>query len=266
MKTAAVLLAAALLTGCATNRKSPAPPAAAVKSAPSDGKSVTSEAGDDLDMYAVTGEVADPIQGVNRVTFWVNHQLYTYALRPVSKGYEFVMPKKAREALYNAFENIKFPIRFTNNLLQGNPYRATQETGRFLLNSTFGIGGLGKPADHVVFLANVPPADTAQTFAKWGIKNGFYFVVPVLGPTTLRDGIGQVGDYCANPITWAGFIWGGAAWFIAVPAGNTMRSLPNQLEAYDAATKDSLDRYLAARAAYIQYRAEINARAFQSKK
>lgn len=268
MKTAAVLLAAALLAGCATSaqRKPAATPAAPNVS--TDGKAVaaTTGAADDLDMYAATGDVPDPIEPVNRGIFWANHQLYRYVLKPVSKGYEFVVPKKGREAIYNAFENIKFPQRFVNNLLQGNPYRATQETGRFLVNTTFGLGGLGKPADHVVFLADVPNADTAQTFAKWGVPNGFYFVIPVMGPTTLRDGVGLAGDYCMNPITWAGFIWGGAAWFVAVPAGNTMRALPYQMATYDAATKDSIDRYLAARTAYIQYRNEVNARALQGKK
>jgi len=249
---------AALLTGCAGPHAKPkaSPPAAVGKK--SDGKAYTAE--DDLDTYSDVAVIADPLQPVNRVTFWVNHQLYTYALHPISKGYEFIVPKKGREALYNAFENIKFPVRFTNDLLEGHFDRSAQETGAFLVNSTIGIGGLGRPAQHIPALANIPPADTAKTFAKWGIANGCYLVLPVLGPTTLRDGVGLAGDYALNPITWCGFIWGNAAWFIAVPAANTMRALPYQLSIYDAATKDSVDRYLAARGAYIQYRKEINSR------
>lgn len=263
-----LLFAAAFLTGCAANSRSKQPPPAAqtgAKPSPSDGKSVAGgkyAAGteDDLDTYAEVAPIADPIQPVNRVTFWLNHQLYTYGLRPISKTYEFIVPKKGREALFNAFENIKFPVRFVNNLLQGNFPRAGQETGKFLVNTTVGIGGLGCPAEHISCLANIPPADTAQTFAKWGIPNGFYFVIPILGPTTLRDGIGLAGDYALNPITWGGFITGGYGWFIAIPAANTMRALPTQLAGYEAATKESVDRYLAARTTYIQYRNQVNSR------
>jgi phospholipid-binding lipoprotein MlaA len=262
MKTPFVLLAlaAAALTGCSHPPKPTAPTAAA-----SGGKSVVDgkTAGgspDDLDTYSSDTDVADPIQPVNRVTFWINHQLYVYALRPVSKGYEFIVPEKGREAVYNAFENIKFPVRFVNKILQADLPDAGRELGKFVVNSTAGVGGLGRPAEHIPALANVSPADTGQTFAKWGIPNGFYLVLPVLGPTTLRDGVGLAGDYVLNPITWGGFIWGGYGWFVAIPAANTMRALPIQLAVYDAATKDSIDRYLAARSAYIQYRKEFNSR------
>lgn len=264
----ALLLAAVFLTGCASSgsRNTAPPPAAASDSKSVDGKSTASAESatgpdSDLDMYAVVVPIADPLEPLNRATFWLNHQLYAYALRPVSKGYEFVVPEKGRQAVHNAFENIKFPVRFVNNLLQGNVHRAGQETGKFLLNTTFGVGGLGRPAEHVPFLAHVPPADMGQTFSKWGIGNGFYFVIPVMGPTTLRDGVGLAGDYALNPITWAGFIWGGYGWFIAIPAANTLRSAPGQLAIYDAATEDAIDRYLAARTAYLQYRKEISARA-----
>lgn len=232
---------------------------------PADGKAVvgggkTSVAGDDLDMYAVGTQVPDPLQPVNRVTFWVNHQVYTYLLKPVANGYKFIMPEKGRQAIYNVFENIKFPVRFTNNLLQGDIAGAGKETGAFLVNSTAGVAGLGRPAQHIPALAHLPPADTAQTFAKWGIPNGFYFVIPLIGPTTLRDGVGLAGDWALNPITWCGYIWGQPLWYIAIPAANTMRSLPVQLDVYEVATKEAVDRYLAARDAYIEHRNEINSR------
>lgn len=262
-----LLMAGLVLAGCSSTRsshESGAPTTAASAGPPdsADGKAVATGNGDDLDMYADVLVVADPLEPLNRATFWLNHQLYAYALRPISKGYEYVVPEKGREAIYNAFENVKFPARFVNSLMQGNVYRAGQETGKFLLNSTFGIGGLGRPAQHVPFLADVPTVDMGQTFAKWGLGNGFYFILPVLGPTTLRDGVGRAGDYALDPITWAGFIWGGYAWFIAVPATNTMRSVPPQMAVYDAAIEDSIDPYLALRTGYLQYREEINSRAY----
>lgn len=250
----AVLLSVSLFAGCASKPKTP--PAAAA----SEGGKAQVSAEDDLDIYTTLAEVADPLQPVNRVMFWINHQLYAYALKPVSKTYEFLMPEKGREAIYNAFENIKFPVRLANHLLQAHFDLAGKETGAFLVNSTLGIGGLGRPARHMPLFADLPDTDTAQTFARWGIPNGCYLVLPLLGPTTLRDGVGLAGDYALNPITWCGFIWGDLVWYIAIPAANTMRVLPVQLEIYDAATKESIDRYLAARAAYIQYRNEVNSR------
>lgn len=251
-------LASAVFVGCATTKKE-------TPAAPADGKAAVggkAVAGpmDDLDTYATVAQVPDPLQPVNRVTFWINHQVYRYVLKPVAAGYKFIVPEKGREAIGNAFENVKYPVRLANNLLQADLPGAGKQTGAFLVNSTLGIGGLGRPAQHIPALADLPPADTAQTFAKWGIPNGFYFVVPLIGPTTLRDGVGLAGDWALNPITWCGFIWGQPVWYIAVPAANTMRSLPTQLDTYDAATKDTIDRYLAARTAYIQYRNEVNSR------
>ncbi len=252
-----ILAAATLLAGCASQESKRAAAAAqtGAKQA-SDGKS----SADDLDTYATVASVADPLEPVNRVTFWINHQLYTYALHPISEGYKFLVPEKGREALYNAFENIKFPVRLANNLLQGRFTRAGQETGAFLVNSTVGIGGLGRPAQHIPALANIPVADTGQTFAKWGIPNGLYLVIPVLGPSTAREIVGQAGDWALNPVTWCGYIFGSPIWYIAIPSANTMRSLPYQLDVYDAATREAIDRYLATRNAYIQYRNEVNSR------
>jgi phospholipid-binding lipoprotein MlaA len=246
-----------LLIGCGSSaKKAPAPvaPAATGEQKP-DGKAVAGS-DDDLDEYGASASVADPIEPLNRATFWINDGIYTIALRPISKGYEKVVPKVVRTGMYNAYENVKFPVRLVNHLLQGNFPRAGQETGKFLVNSTMGIGGLGRPSDHIPALAEVPSADTAQTFAKWGIGNGPYIVLPLLGPSTLRDTVGLAGDYALNPITWVCFVYGDYDWIIAIPAANTLRAMPGQIAAYDTITKDSLDRYLAARSAYIQNRAE----------
>ena len=264
-------LAASLLAGCAskTPRQAP-PPAAAVgkpasqraateQTKPSAAKETKSEEEDDYDLYGAVA-VSDPFERVNRVTFSFNHGVYTYVLRPISKGYEFIVPKFAREAISNAYENVRFPVRLVNNVLQAKFPRAGQEAGRFLVNTTLGIGGLGRPADGIPILANVPAADSAQTFSKWGIKSGPYLVIPILGPSTAREAVGYAGDSALNPITWLSVVWGNVDWIIAIPSVNTMRSVPIQLAIYDAATKDAIDRYLAARTAYIQYRNEVNSR------
>ncbi|MDD5200276.1 MAG: VacJ family lipoprotein [Terrimicrobiaceae bacterium] len=252
-----ILLAifATFLTSCSsTPRKPPSQVSAPAGKHASDGKSVASQS-DDLDEYDVAS-VSDPIEPINRVTFVLNHGIYTIILRPISKGYEFVIPKPVRRGIYNAYENVKFPVRVINDLLQWNLKRAGLETGKFFVNSTIGVGGIGRPSDHIPALADVPAADTGQTFAKWGIGNGPYIVLPLLGPSTLRDAVGLAGDYALNPITWVSFVYGHYGWIIAIPTANTMRALPGQLALYDTITKGALDRYLAARSAYIQYRRE----------
>jgi len=245
-----------LLTSCTSiSRKQPDPSfSAAVRDNRLEGESVKAEE-HDLDEYN-TASVADPLEPLNRATFWLNDGVYTIVLRPISKVYEKVLPKPVREGIDNAFENVKFPVRLVNNALQGNFKRAGQETGKFLVNTVIGFGGIVRQSDRFPSLADVPAADTGQTFAKWGIGHGAYIVLPLLGPNSLRDTVGLAGDYVLNPVNWVTILYGGHAWTIAIPSTNTLRALPDQLGKYDSATKNALDRYLAARSSYIQYRHE----------
>lgn len=109
-------------------------------------------------------------------------------------------------------------------------------------------------SDHFPVLADLPPADTGQTLSKWGIGHGPYIVLPVLGPKSLRDTFGLAGDYALNPITWisCGGVGGAAA--LAITSPPAVNSMNNRLEAYDAATSNSIDRYIALRSAYVQSR------------
>lgn len=209
------------------------------------------------DEYAVV-EVADPIEKINRGTFWLNDKLYTVLLRPISKGYQFVFPRPVRKGIDNAFDNVKFPVRFVNSALQGKFKRAGQETGKFVVNTVAGVGGVLNVSDKVPALAHVPAEDTGQTFATWGIGHGAYVVLPFFGPSSLRDGVGMAGDYLLNPVNWGIFYHGGHDWehdWTYIPAGaNTLRSLPAQLETYDSATKDAVDPYISVRSIYVQAR------------
>jgi phospholipid-binding lipoprotein MlaA len=213
---------------------------------------------DALDDYS-TVEVGDPLEGFNRATFKMNDVLYTVFFRPVSKGYEFIFPKQVRSSIDNAFENVKFPVRFVNSALQGKFKRAGKETGKFFVNTIFGVGGLFKTSDKIPDLTDVPAEDTGQTLAKWRIPHGPYIVLPFFGPCTLRETVGMAGDYALNPVNWGIFWHGGHDWehdWTAVPpSANTLRSMPDQLSKYDAATENSVDPYVSARSTYIQNRA-----------
>jgi len=246
-----------LFTGCKTTdpqRQGNPSAVAATGHSKADGKSVAGK-DEDLDEYDVT-YIPDPLEPLNRGTFWVNHQLYVFVLKPVSKTYEKVIPKPVRTGIYNVFDNVEFPVRFVNNALQGNFQRVGQETGKFLVNTTLGVGGIMRQSDKFPALADVPDASTGQTFAKWGIGHGAYLVLPVIGPSSLRDTVGLAGDYGLNPITWVGIFYGYWAWTIPVAVVDTVSVMPDKFSQYDAVTKNTLDRYLAARSAYVQSRRE----------
>jgi phospholipid-binding lipoprotein MlaA len=211
---------------------------------------------DDLEEYTDAATIADPAEVLNRGTFWLNHQIYNYVLRPFSKAYEFVIPTPARTAIHNVFDNVEYPVRVVNHTLQFEFKRADLETRKFLVNSVAGVGGILRVSDRIPELANVPPADTGQTLAKWGIDHGAYVVLPVLGPRSLRDTVGMAGDYALNPVSWLAYGGVGGATALAVTGPNAARNFHTRLKVYDAATENALDPYLAVRSGYIQYRAK----------
>lgn len=263
----ALALCAALfaLSACAShprgsNALRPAPSGKAKASslaAASDGKQVADIAGDSgTDAWDEEADVKvlDPLRPMNRAVFSFNHGVYTVVAKPLSKAYTTVVPELVRRGVRNVYANVRFPVRFVNHLLQGRFDRAAKETGKFVVNSTAGVAGIMTPSDKIPALAELPPADTGQTFGKWGIPHGPYLVLPVLGPSSTRDAAGLLGDTVLNPVSWVGIVFGGAVWTTAVSAPYGAHSVPDQMDKYDAVTKDALDRYLAARTAYIQNR------------
>ncbi|MFV0416150.1 MAG: VacJ family lipoprotein [Chthoniobacterales bacterium] len=236
--------------------------AALVGTSQGDGKEEYADE-DDFGNYD-SATIADPLEFLNRGTFWVNHQLYRYLLGPISKTYETIVPRPIRKGLYNIFENIEYPVRLVNHTLQGEFTEAGQETGKFLVNSTIGIAGIMRPSDKIPALADVPNTDTTQTLKKWGIGHGIYIVLPLVGPSSVRDTVGFGGDIALNPVTWIGFFWGSWAWTIPVSAVDTLTVLPEKFEQYDAAEANSIDRYLALRSAYAQYSAQEASRTHSS--
>jgi phospholipid-binding lipoprotein MlaA len=209
---------------------------------------------DDLDEYSQVANIPDPAEPLNRGTFWLNHQLYNYLLRPVSKAYEFILPSPARKAIHNVFENVEYPVRVVNHALQLEFKRADLETRKFVVNSVAGVGGVLRVSDRIPELANIPSADTGQTFAKWGIGHGAYVVLPVIGPRSVRDTVGMAGDYALNPVSWLSYggVTGAAA--LAISGPSAARNMNERINLYDAATQNAIDPYIAVRTGYIQYR------------
>jgi phospholipid-binding lipoprotein MlaA len=186
--------------------------------------------------------------------FWVNHQLYNFIVRPVSKVYTTILPKPVRRAVNNVYENSEYPVRFTNHLLQADFKNADLETRKFVVNSVAGVGGILRVSDRIPAIADVPGNDTGRTFAKWGVGHGPYIVWPVIGPRSLRDTVGFAGDAALSPFTWVSIAGAAPAIALSVTTPNTVRNAHNRLDVYDAATKDSIDPYIAIRSGYIQNR------------
>lgn len=154
-----------------------------------------------LSACATTGTRAtdprDPFEPINRVSYAVNDGLDRALVKPAAKVYKTVMPQFVQTGVSNVFSNAKYPVTLVNNALQGKFGAAANDAGRFLLNSTVGLGGLLDPATAAGLDRN--DEDFGQTFGVWGIGPGPYFVIPLFGPTTLRDGFGSIADDFAEP-------------------------------------------------------------------
>jgi len=197
--------------------------------------------------------VPDPFYYINKGVYHVNDKLYFWMLKPVASVWKAVIPEFARVSLKNFFYNLRFPIRFVNCALQGKGKKAEAELTRFLMNTTIGLAGFLNPAKKYPEL-NPTEEDLGQTFGAWGIDNGFYLVLPLLGPTTLRDGIGLIGDIFLDPSFWIGLevdnLWVTAG----IYTGETINNTSFRIGDYEAIKDAALDPYAAIRNGYIQNR------------
>ncbi len=211
---------------------------------------------DDEDEYADEEDVeliSDPLIGLNTGIFHFNDKMYFWVLKPVSRGYGFIIPEELRMAIRNMFYNIRFPVRFINCLLQGKGRKASYEFGQFFINTTAGFLGMANVA------ANYPklqpsPEDLGQTFAVWGMGNGPFLMLPFFGPSSVRDGTGKVGDTFFDPIWWlVEDIWVS----LAIRAGETVNDVSLRIGEYEALKEAALDPYVMLRNAYVQNRNKL---------
>lgn len=144
--------------------------------------------------------ITDPIEPINRGIFWFNDKFYFYLLKPVARGFR-VVPEPARISISNFFSNLATPVRFVNALLQLKFRDAGNELARFVVNSTVGIGGLFDPAKKWAGVKK-KEEDFGQTLGKYGMKPGFYIVLPLLGPSNSRDCLGLITDYFTDPFQY----------------------------------------------------------------
>ncbi|RBQ26304.1 VacJ family lipoprotein [Arcobacter sp. CECT 9188] len=213
----------------------------------------------DSEFSSKTEEVFDPLSGYNRAMTSFNDGFYSYVLTPVSKGYATVMPKPARTGINNFFTNLMFPVRFLNNLLQFKFQNASEEVGRFFINTIWGIAGFMDPATDVIGM-KLHKADFGQTLGKWGVGDGFPVVLPFLGPSNLRDMVGLTGDLIVLPTSQLGH----NTFDYKIPQNNlqefaidtlyTVNEYSFHPDFYETIKKDALDLYPYLRDIYKQKR------------
>jgi phospholipid-binding lipoprotein MlaA len=225
IKTRSILLAGALalvtlMTGCAT-----LPPGA-------------------------TKDPRDPLERVNRTIFKVDDALAHHVAIPIGHAYTAVTPAFVRRGIANVFENAHTPDVMVNDLLQGKFVGLGQETARLLLNTTVGLGGLLDPASGV----GLPKADNdfGRTLGTWGVGAGPFLMLPLLGPSDLRDAFGKIPDGFASPQNYIS----NKGWFYGVYTLNFLNTTTETLiPTYQLLDQqNAFDRYAFSRNAYLQRR------------
>ena len=245
-----IIVLACTISGCATSGKS----APSMRVASFTDNSAEAADNNDFDLLEEefaeqTVKVADPLEPFNRTMYAVNDTLYFWVVKPVSHVYIGVIPAPARQGIRNFFNNLTTPARLINCVLQGKGEGAETELRRFAINTTCGILGFGDPALDQYGLEPVQE-DLGQTLAVYGFGDGFYIVLPLLGPSNARDSVGRLGDWFLNPVSYVEPTE--AAY--GVTAVRYMNSSSLRIGEYETFKSMTVEPYIAMREAYIQYR------------
>lgn len=248
-----MLLAQADETGTALEDTAAEPDAAIEEESGDFDEDFDDEFADDFDDDFGNGaeplKVSDPLEPINRGFFWFNDKLYFYVLKPVAKAFR-VLPEGARASIANFFQHWTTPARFVSCLMQAKLNDAGTELGRFVINTTLGIGGLFDPAKEKAGLRR-KDEDFGQALGAYGVGPGIYLVVPVFGPRNVRDGLGGIVDGMMDPR----YILLEEDEYWVTRGVDAVNELSLDKDTYEAIKRDALDPYLFIRDAYMQNRA-----------
>ena len=199
---------------------------------------------------------SDILEPINRPVHHFNDFVYRHVLGPVTKLYVDCTPNRVRISFKNFFSNLKYPIRFVSNVLQFKIKEAYYESLKFGINSTIGIFGINTPSEKYSVLNEIPDEDLGQVLAVWGIPEGPYIMVPILGPSTLRDLPARFVGRKINIIDINSDNWDTVdSELIALLNTAEILSINEEmLPRYESAKKTSIDFYTALRSAYLQQR------------
>ncbi len=200
----------------------------------------------------------DPLEPANRVMYEVNTGLDTMILRPLAIGYTWAVPSFLRTRVHNVLSNLNSPVLLANDIMQTKPRRAGDTLMRFLINSTIGLGGMFDVADGWGYPYH--DADFGETLALWGVSEGPYLFLPILGPGNPRDTSGYGVDIALDPLTWEP--GGSVGWDIGYAryGATLVDTRAGLMGTLDKATEQALDPYATVRSLYRQHRqSEIDA-------
>lgn len=189
----------------------------------------------------------DPWEATNRRIDHFNTKVDNATLKPIAQGYNKVVPEFMRKGVTNFSNNLREPLHIINNFLQGAGGEGFSETGRFLVNSTLGVGGLFDVASRIGF--DEYKEDFGQTLAVWGVPSGPYVIVPFFGPQTLRDALALPLDFLADPLLY--YKHDRIRYSIFALRSIDLRARFLSVEKF---VKDSYDPYIALRESYLQHR------------
>jgi len=201
------------------------------------------------------GSNNDPLEPVNRTVFSFNDRFDRHVIAPLANGYSRVVPEPVRTGIRGVIYNIGLPITLVNDVLQLKPVRAGETLARFTVNTTIGVAGLWDPATNF----NLPnhSEDFGQTLAFYGVGEGPYLVLPLLGPAPPRDLLGRISDFFLDPLTYGG-VHEAQAWQAGRDAADGVDTRARYSDEIDTLRDSSVDFYSTTRGIYRQYReAEI---------
>lgn len=204
---------------------------------------------------ATTNNPRDPIEPVNRAVYTFNDKLDHAVLKPVAQGYKAVLPEPVRDGVRNVFSNLRDPWNAVNQILQGKIEEGATDFMRFVTNTTFGLGGIFDVASEGGMQKH--NEDFGQTLGRWGLDSGPYLVLPLLGPSSVRDGTGKIVDSFGY-LPWHGPEWLDmqhyVAWRNTLTALDLINIRAGLLDAGNVLEEAALDRYAFVRDAYLQRR------------
>ncbi len=227
----AALSLAALAAGCAT------PPPAS-----------------DPEALAEFHQNNDPLEPLNRASYQVDLAIDTLVLRPAAEAYGIFVPEPVRDRVRNVLDNLRMPVIFANDVLQGQPRRAGDSLARFAINSTVGVLGIFDAATDMGYPAHY--SDFGQTLGRWGMEEGHFLWIPVIGPMNARDLAGFGVDIAMDPWGWFGQSndpWVNA-FRVARPTLVVLDTRQGLIDVLDDIRKNSVDPYATLRSAYRQRR------------
>jgi phospholipid-binding lipoprotein MlaA len=194
----------------------------------------------------------DPFEGMNRISHGVNRVVDAVALRPASVIYDHIMPKPVVRGISNFSGNLGQPVSMVNSILQGRLSEASLTLFRFLANTTFGLGGLLDPATDMGLISS--STGFGETLHVWGFGEGAYLVIPLGGPTTMRDYIAGTGSGFLNPMRLITWTPGQSIMFRDVGVANLLGGRAASTSMIDAVFYESVDSYVETRSIYLQSR------------